>query len=76
MNFSAALEACKNGDRVRRQGWNGKGMHVELQRPDEHSKMSLPYLFLRTVDGDLVPWVASQTDLLAEDWDTVGEPLA
>ncbi|MCY1141369.1 DUF2829 domain-containing protein [Actinoplanes sp. Pm04-4] len=32
-----------------------------------------PYLMMRTVDGDFVPWVASQTDLLAEDWTSVGE---
>jgi hypothetical protein len=58
--------------RFRRQGWNGKGMYIELQVPDEHSKMTLPYIFMRTVQGDLVPWLASQTDLLANDWEEVG----
>jgi len=43
-------------------------MFVELQVPDENSKMRRPYLFMSPIDGDLVPWVASQTDLLAEDW--------
>lgn len=71
MNFGDALQALKDGRRVAREGWNGKGMYVELQVPDEHSKMRRPYLFMRPVDGDLVPWVASQTDLLAEDWQTV-----
>lgn len=47
------------------------GQWIELQRPDAHSKMSLPYLYIRTVQGDLVPWLASQTDMLAEDWNVV-----
>lgn len=71
MDFGEALDELKNGSRVARNGWNGKGMFVEMQVPDEHSKMRRPYLFMRPVDGDLVPWVASQTDLLAEDWQTV-----
>jgi hypothetical protein len=41
---------------------------VALQTPDEHSKMGLPYLYMSTVDDRLVPWLASQTDILAEDW--------
>lgn len=68
MNFSQALEAIKSGNRVARQGWNGRGMWVHLQRPDEHSKMQRPYIYMCPVDGALVPWVASQSDLLAEDW--------
>ena len=68
MNFGGALEYLHNGFRVYREGWNGKGMYVALQRPDEHSKMKRPYLFIRSVNGDLVPWVASQSDLLGDDW--------
>lgn len=68
MTFGEAVEAMKNGYRVAREGWNGKGMWLALQRPDEHSKMSLPYIYMRTVQGDLVPWLASQTDILSEDW--------
>lgn len=51
-----------------RRGWNGPGQFIELQVPDEHSKMTRPYLFITTVQGDRVPWLASQTDLLANDW--------
>lgn len=69
MDFGSALVALKDGKRVYRKGWNGKGQYIELQRPDAHSKMTLPYIFIRTVTGDLVPWLASQTDLLADDWD-------
>ena len=71
-SFSRALEILKTGsDRVARQGWNGKGMWLELQVPDAHSKMTLPYIYMKTADGHQVPWLASQTDLLAEDWEIV-----
>ncbi len=68
MTFDKALVLLKAGYGVSRQGWNGKNMHVELQIPDTNSKMTLPYLFMVTADQRLVPWVASQTDILADDW--------
>lgn len=71
MDFSYALSRVKLGFRVCRVGWNGKGMFIELQLPDEHSKMQRPYIYMSPVDGDLVPWVASQSDLLAEDWEVL-----
>ena len=67
-----ALEAMKCGYKVRRNGWNGKGMWLKLQVPDEFSKMTLPYVYMRTVQGDRVPWLCSQTDLLALDWEQIG----
>lgn len=67
-DFGIALDALRGGRRVARNGWNGKGQWIALQEPNENSKMSLPYLYIRTVGGDLVPWLASQTDLLANDW--------
>lgn len=66
-----AIEQMRSGQRVQRAGWNGKGMWLALQVPDEHSKMGLPYVYMSTVTGQLVPWLASQTDLLAEDWGVV-----
>ena len=69
--FGQALEWVKDGFKIARSGWNGKGMYVQLQVPDEHSKMGLPYLYIFTVDGYYVPWLASQTDMLAEDWEIV-----
>ncbi len=68
MNIGYAVEALQAGQKVARQGWNGANMYLELQVPDEHSKMSLPYVYMYTVQGDLVPWTCSQTDLLALDW--------
>jgi hypothetical protein len=63
-----AVKEMENGSRVSRTGWNGPDQYLELQRPDEHSKMTLPYIYIRTVQGDLVPWLCSQTDMLARDW--------
>lgn len=71
MDFGEAIKALKAGRKVCRSGWNGKDMWLMLQIPDVHSKMSLPYIYMSTVQGDLVPWLASQTDILAEDWQLV-----
>lgn len=74
-NFGVALEALHNGDAVARENWNGKDMWIKLQVPDEPSKMTLPYLYIEYPaghpaypEGCRVPWLASQTDLLAKDW--------
>lgn len=77
MNFENALTALKNGCKVCRAGWNGQGIFIELQKPDNHSKMTLPYIFINTSalkssnpksPRGCVPWLASQTDLLSDDW--------
>jgi len=57
-----------DGKKLARKGWNGKEMYLELQRPDENSKMTLPYIYMKTAQGDLIPWLCSQTDMLAGDW--------
>lgn len=76
-NFGEALKYLKRGMKVARQGWNGKGIYLELQKPDENSKMTLPYIYIVTnglitnnpkAPKGVVPWLASQTDMLAEDW--------
>lgn len=67
-NFSYALNWLKSGKKVAREGWNGKGMWLCLQWPDAYSKMTLPYIYMRTVCGNNIPWLASQTDLLSDDW--------
>jgi hypothetical protein len=71
MDIGQAVRRLLSGDRVGRSGWNGKGQWLELQEPDDNSKMTLPYVFIHTVQGDLVPWLCSQTDLLATDWESV-----
>jgi len=71
IEFGSAIELLKQGEKVTRKGWNGAGQYLQLQVPDEHSNMCLPYIYIVTVDGEFVPWVASQTDMLAEDWTVV-----
>jgi len=66
--FGEAITALKAGKSVSRQGWNGKNMYLKLQVPDANSKMTLPYIYMFTADKHLVPWLASQTDVLSEDW--------
>lgn len=83
MNFGEALAALKAGKRVARAGWNGKGMFLFLV-PGSTFKVSrapllgiypegtsidyCPHIDMKTADGKVVPWLASQTDVLAEDW--------
>lgn len=67
-----AVKQLRDGRRVTRPGWNGRGMYLEMQVPDEHSKMTLPYVYMYTATTDFVPWLCSQTDLLALDWQVAG----
>jgi len=77
MNFSDALNELKEGNKIARSGWNGKGLWLELQLPDSNSKMTLPYVYINypvdssNTPGARVPWLCSQTDMLAEDWEVV-----
>lgn len=68
-DFGWAIRRMREGNKLCRKGWNGKGMYLELQVPDEHSKMTLPYIYMKTAQGGLVPWLASQTDMLGYDWE-------
>lgn len=74
LTFGDAIHFLKLGRKVARAGWNGKGLWLEMQRPDAHSKITLPYVYLnypqdaQNTPGARVPWLASQTDMLAEDW--------
>ena len=101
MNFSEALDFLKQGSKIQRVGWNGKGMWLVLQKAypegieinkntaeatgisEGHICNFLPYIMMKVADvvdpkGDtpkmattFVPWLASQTDVLAEDWRVV-----
>ena len=69
------LDHLRNGGKAWRIGWNGKNMWLRLQTPDANSKMTHPYIYIEYPDGHpaypngcRVPWLASQTDILAEDW--------
>lgn len=75
MSFGLAIEATKKGQKIARTGWNGKGIFVYI--PADRGEMTNPYLAidtygLQTDNPDaprcIVPWLASQTDMLADDW--------
>jgi len=82
MPFGLAIEAMKAGAKVARKGWNGKGMWLALvegrnwgiggQAPYDYTNAPhvthLGFIAMKTADNGFVPWLASQTDLLAEDW--------
>ena len=85
-DFGRALNLLKDGQRVARAGWNGKGMFLFLVPSSRFQVNRAPllgiypegtvvdyrsHIDMKTVDGSVVPWVASQTDLLAEDWEIV-----
>lgn len=88
MTFGMALEAVKRGARVARSGWNGKNMFIFLV-PGSKFQVNRPPLLgiypegttvkyhahvdMRTADGQIVPWLCSQTDMLAEDWMIIEE---
>lgn len=79
MNFGEALEHARNGYHIARQGWNGKGMYVFLDDgigytpPHRLSGMPvLPFFVMKTAGEQLLPgWLASQSDMLADDWRVV-----
>lgn len=86
MDFQSALSAIKAGQRVSRAGWNGKGMFIFLVPGSQFIVNREPlmsilgegtlvdyhgHVDMKTADGTIVPWLCSQTDLLAEDWGIV-----
>ena len=78
MKFGQAIEALKQGKKVAREGWNGKGMYLIYASPVAHNletpfvyDSELPLILLKTAGYMYVPWLASQTDILAEDWQEV-----
>lgn len=73
LSFSEALELLKVGKKVTRTGWNREGMSLAIQHPDEHSMNKQSYIYIEPGEGQRVPWVASQPDLLSSDWMEVTE---
>jgi hypothetical protein len=86
MNFGDAIEALKDGKRVSREGWNGKNMFLFLVNGSnfvvnrepllsimgEGTEVTYrPHIDMKDAEGKIVPWLASQTDMLADDWGVV-----
>jgi hypothetical protein len=72
MRFSAVIDSMLNNGRERwaRRGWNGKGMWIALAGPEANPGLE-PFIVMHTAQDTNVPWLASQTDMLAEDWEAV-----
>lgn len=83
MDFGSAIMNMKEGHKVARTGWNGKGMFLyyvpaaKYKRCTESARCIADkndmidygaYIAMKTAQGNVVPWLASQTDMLAEDW--------
>lgn len=78
--FGHAIELIKEGFKLARKGWNGNGMYIEYVAAEDWNSISLerpgfadelkprPWLGIKTVDDQFMPWVPSQSDVLAEDW--------
>lgn len=86
MTFGQAVEALKAGKKVARAGWNGKGMFLflvpgstfQVNRPpllgiyEEGTEINYhAHIDMKTATGEIVPWLASQSDVLSEDWEIV-----
>lgn len=87
MTFGLALEALKKGEKVARKGWSGKGMALFLTPGSQITVSKgrplaavfpvgavveyQPHIDMKTAQGSIVPWLCSQTDMLAEDWTIV-----
>jgi len=86
MNFSDALIKVKEGKKVARAGWNGKAMFIFIVpgstfKVNRHPLLGIypegtevtyhAHIDMKTADNKVVPWFASQTDILAEDWEVL-----
>lgn len=69
MDFGEALYFLKKGNKLAREGWNGKGMYIQMI--DDSSLEIEKFLVIRNVKGTLNTWVPSISDLFAEDWEVV-----
>ena len=88
MNFGQAMHFVENGQKVARDGWNGNGMFIFLVSGSQFQVNRKPLLGfyeegteiryqshvdMKTADGSIVPWLCSQTDMLAKDWSVVDD---
>ena len=88
MTFSEALEKVKTGSAIRRKGWNGKNQHVEMATcisyktlrgrivNADHADIGNHALVFVGTRGTQIGWLASQADMLADDWEADWESTA
>ena len=79
LNFGQVIEGLKEGKSFKRIGWHGQNQVIKLQTPTELSKMTEPYIYIEVYQENitpggaqneviLIPWLASQADMLKQDW--------
>lgn len=84
MNFGQAIEYLKKGEKVARSGWNGKDMFLYYVPANNYPAVTqiakdtfgetVPYgayIAMKTAQNNVIPWLASQTDVLSDDWSIV-----
>jgi hypothetical protein len=80
MDIGQAVKHMREGGKVARRGWNGKNMYlrynaggdsIRAENSSDVEGVLAPHVLMKTAQGDLVPWLCSQTDLLATDWEEV-----
>jgi len=84
MDFGQAIRELKAGKKVAREGWNGKGMFLYHVPANEYPAVTdiakdafgekVPYgayIAMKTAQNNVVPWLASQTDMFTDDWEIV-----
>ncbi len=79
MQIGEVVKELQNGNKVARKGWNGKGMFLFFVANWEPTNITVPgagikrcqFVAMRTADGSFIPWLCSQSDLLAIDWEIV-----
>lgn len=84
MDFGNAIRELKDGKSLYRKGWNGKGICIRLMKANDSLDMTQDYIYIGTTNLETenrdapkskVPWLASQTDLLANDWEVFNDAL-
>lgn len=83
LTFGDAIHLLKQGKKLARAGWNGKGMYLFLigvpgsgdwwtyTNGKNDNLPLLPFIAMKTAGDEVVPWLASQTDMLADDWTVI-----
>jgi hypothetical protein len=79
MSFGQVLNEIEEGGHYCRTGWNGKDMWIRIQKPDEHSMITIPYIVieypvghLAASHGMIAPWQPSNGDMFGKDWMRIG----
>lgn len=77
MDFGEALRKLKQGQKVTRKGWNGRNMYLGLCEGGgfRDSYRIQDFIYMKTAQDTIVSWLASQTDMLTNDWKIYNESL-